>query len=204
MKEKTQIIFKRIISNDFLVILLLLLIKFAFQIIIINSGYKWLSSDDYCRTVKSFEWLEKPVINSGVWLSPHFWVNGVVMIFIKDLFLAATLTNVLFSTITVFFFYKISLIVFDKKTAIISTIIFILFPFQVWLSISGLPESLHFFFIIAGVYYAILYKKDNFKISTLFIATVMFAFGNVFRYEGWLFSIVFVIYIFYLEVILKN
>ena len=204
MKEKTQIIFKRIISNDFLVILLLLLIKFAFQIIIINSGYKWLSSDDYCRTVKSFEWLEKPVINSGVWLSPHFWINGVVMIFVKDLFLAATLTNVFFSTITVFFFYKISLIVFDKKTAIISAVIFIFFPFQVWLSISGLPESLHFFFIIAGVYYAILYKKDNFKISTLLIATVMFAFGNVFRYEGWLFSIVFVIYIFYLEVILKN
>jgi hypothetical protein len=194
----------KIISNDYLILLILIILKFGFQVVILNSGYRWLSSDDYCRTVKSFEWLEKPVIYSGVWLSPHFWINGIVMFFIKDLYLAATTTNILFSTATTYFFYKLSLIVFDKKTAIVSSLIFVFFPFQVWLSISGLPESIHFFFIIAGIYYAVLYKKENGSSRALIMGTIMFAFGNMFRYEGWLFSIVFVTYIAYSELILKK
>ncbi|MCX6156868.1 MAG: glycosyltransferase family 39 protein [Ignavibacteriota bacterium] len=194
----------KILSNDYLILLILIALKFGFQLMIIGSGYKWLSSDDYCRTVKSFEWHENPIIYSGVWLTPHFWINGVVMVFIKDLYLAATTTNILFSTATTYFFYKLALIVFDKKSAILSTLIFIFFPFQVWLSISGLPESIHFFFIIAGIYYAVLYKKENGSYRALILATVMFAFGNMFRYEGWLFSIIFVTYIGYTELILKK
>ena len=197
-------LYEKIISSDFLILLILILLKFSFQIFIINSGYKWLSSDDYCRTVKSFEWLQKPVVNSGVWLTPHFWINGVVMVFVKDLYLAATTTNIIFSTATTYFFYKLTLIVFDKKSAIVSTLIFIFFPFQVWLSISGLPESIHFFFIIAGIYYAVLYKKENVSYKALILATIMFAFGNMFRYEGWLFSIIFVTYIAYTELLLKK
>jgi hypothetical protein len=194
----------KILSNDYLILLILIALKFGFQLMIIGSGYKWLSSDDYCRTVKSFEWHEHPIINSGVWLTPHFWINGIVMVFVKDLYLAATTTNILFSTATTYFFYKLALIVFDKKSAILSTLIFIFFPFQVWLSISGLPESIHFFFIVAGIYYAVLYKKENGAYRVLILATVMFAFGNMFRYEGWLFSIIFVVYVGYTELILKK
>lgn len=196
--------YELIIGKEYLIILILLFIKFVFQMLVVNSGYRWLSSDDYCRTVKSFEWLENPIIYSGVWLSPHFWVNGIVMIFVKDLFLASTLTNIFFSTLTVYFFFKASLLVFDKKTAILSSLIFVLFPFQVWLSLSGLPESIHFFFIIAGVYYSLLYKNNGNRVKDLILATIMFAFGNMFRYEGWLFSIVFIIYVFYLEIVLNK
>ncbi len=196
--------YSKYLSNDGFIIAALILLKIIFQLIIVSSGYKWLSSDDYCRTVKSFEWLENPVISSGVWLTPHFWINGMVMVFVKDLFLAATLTNALFSTFTLYYFYKISLYVFDRKTAVLSSVIFIFFPFQVWLSLSGLPESLHFFFIIAGIYYSLLYKKYGGKFYHLIPAALMFFFGNMFRYEGWLFSVVFVIFIFYIEIILKK
>ena len=204
MNKAIRNIYRIIIEREYLILAILISIKLAFQILVVNSGYKWLSSDDYCRTVKSFEWLENPVINSGVWLTPHFWVTGSIMLFVKDLFLAATLTNVIFSTATVYYFYKISLFVFDKKTAILSTLIFAFFPFQVWLSLSGLPESIHFFFIIAGIYYSILYKKNDGRLKDLILASIMFMFGNMFRYEGWLFSIVFVIYVFYVEIVMKK
>ncbi|MFA5012513.1 MAG: glycosyltransferase family 39 protein [Ignavibacteria bacterium] len=204
MNKAIRHIYSIIIEREYLILAILIIIKLAFQILIVNSGYKWLSSDDYCRTVKSFEWIENPIINSGVWLTPHFWINGIVMLFVKDLFLAATLTNVIFSSATVNYFYKISLFVFDKKTAILSTLIFTLFPFQVWLSLSGLPESIHFFFIIAGIYYALMYKKNNGRLKDLILASIMFMFGNMFRYEGWLFSIVFVIYVFYIEIVMKK
>ena len=107
MNKAIRNIYRIIIEREYLILAILISIKLAFQILVVNSGYKWLSSDDYCRTVKSFEWLENPVINPGVWLTPHFWVTGSIMLFVKDLFLAATLTNVIFSTATVYYFYKI-------------------------------------------------------------------------------------------------
>lgn len=180
---------RKIAGSPVLAITILLSVKILFQILIISSGYKWLSSDDYCRTVKAYEWLEKPIIYSGVWLTPHFWLNGAAMYFIKDIFAAATFTNIIFSAFTLIYFFKISDIVFDRKTAIISSLIFCFFPFQVWLSISGLPESVFFFFIIAGLYYFIQWKRHNHNNVYILLAAISLALGNVLRYEGWLFSI---------------
>lgn len=174
-------------------LLLLLGVKFAFQYIVLSSGYRWLSADDFCRTVKSYEWLQHPVVNSGVWLTPHFWFNGVAMYFIKDLFTAALAVNLFFSALTVPFFYKCVEMAFDRKTAFFSSLIFCLFPFQVWLSVSGLPESVFFFFIIAGIWLFMKWKFSGGHTIYLFLGAFAFAMSNGFRYEGWLFSCVFVL-----------
>lgn len=176
------------ISSQTFQISFLLFIKILFQIIILYSGYRWLSADDYCRTVKSYEWMIKPEINSGVWLTPHFWINGFVMFFVKDLFTAALIVNFIFSALTLIYFYKVILICFDKKNAFFSSLIFCLFPFQVWLSISGLPESIFFFFVIAGIYYFVKWKFFGERNFLLVLCAVSFALSNGFRYEGWLFS----------------
>lgn len=165
----------------------MLLLKLIFQIILIESGYRWLSADDFSRTVISYEWMKEPKIYSGVWLSPHFWLNGFFMFFIKDIMIAAGLVSVIFSAISLYYFYKVVEISFNKQTAIISSVIFCVFPFQAWLSMSGLPESTYFCFIIAGIYYFILWYRDNLT-KNLVLSAVMFALSNGFRYEGWLFS----------------
>ncbi len=169
-------------------IAVLLILKLAFQFIILSSGYRWLSADDYCRTVKSFEWLQNPVVNSGVWLTPHFWLNGIMMKFIDDLFVASIAVNLIFSALTVPLFYKCSQMAFDKKTAFFSSLIFCVFPFQVWLSISGLPESIFFFFVVAGIYCYMKWKFEGSQTVFLFLSSFSFALSNGFRYEGWLFS----------------
>ncbi|MBV6477901.1 MAG: hypothetical protein HGGPFJEG_00646 [Ignavibacteria bacterium] len=181
------------LSNYVIQIIFLSVVKVLFQLLVINSGYRWLSADDFCRTVKSYEWLQRPVIDSGVWLTPHFWINGFFMIFIKDLFAAATLTNLIFSGISLIYFYNLTRMVFGTGNAFYSSLIFCFFPFQVWLSISGLPESIFFFFVIGGIYYFIRWKFYGAKNINLILASVSFAFSNVFRYEGWLFSVVFVL-----------
>jgi hypothetical protein len=192
LKEKLYFYANYFYNNNLILILFLVFLKLFFQVIIINSGYKWLSADDYCRTVKSFEWLQHPVINSGVWLTPHFWLNGFFMLFIKDLVKAAAFVNVFFSTICLIYFYKLSEKCFNKQIALVSSLIFIFFPFQVWLGISGLPESIFGFFITTGIYYYILFKQMN-KRKYLVYAAISFMLSNLFRYEGWLFSIIFVL-----------
>lgn len=182
-------------TRKYLIFILLVFIKTLIQLSLFQSGYKWLSADDFCRTVKSFEWMQKPELHSGVWLSGHFWFNGIAMLFIKNLFIAATTVNIVFSTLTLFFFYNVIEICFDKRTAFFSSLIFCVFPFQVWLSISGLPESIYFFFVIAGIYFFIRWKTSDGNRLFLFAGALMFMFANMFRYEGWLFSIVFVFFV---------
>ncbi len=199
IKQKAEVssggrsVYNLFLSSTAVQIAILLLLKFAFQFILLSSGYRWLSADDFCRTVKSYEWLQNPVVNSGVWLTPHFWINGIVMYFVKDLFTAALIVNFIFSALTVPFFYKAVEMSFDKKTAFFSTLIFCFFPFQVWLSISGLPESIFFFFIVAGIYFFMKWKFGGELTLYLFLSAFSFAFSNGFRYEGWLFSGVFVL-----------
>ncbi len=181
--------FNKFISSSTLLIVFLLFIKVLFQIIILSSGYRWLSADDYCRTIKSYEWLQNPEISAGVWLSPHFWLEGFFMIFIKDLFWAALTVNFIFSFFTLIYFYKAVELSFNKFIAFFSTLIFCFFPFQVWLSISGLPESVFFFFITAGIYYFLKWKKSGSTVNSyLILCAASFALSNCFRYEGWLFS----------------
>jgi len=192
ISDKAKFTVEYFSARKYLIFALLLILKVFLQISLFQSGYKWLSADDFCRTVKSFEWLQKPELHSGVWLSGHFWFNGIAMIFIKNLFVAATAVNIIFSTLTLFYFYNLIEICFDKKTAFFSSMLFAVFPFQVWLSISGLPESIYFFFVIAGIYYFIKWKASGESRHLLVASAVMFMFSNMFRYEGWLFSVVFV------------
>jgi hypothetical protein len=193
--SKSKFVIEYFSSRKYLIFILLLVIKTLLQISLFQNGFNWLSADDFCRTVKSFEWMQRPVIYSGVWLSGHFWVNGVVMLFIKDLFLAATSVNFLFSIFTLVYFYNSIELCFDKRIAFFSSLIFCVFPFQVWLSISGLPESIFFFFVVAGIYYFIKWKSSENKILFLVLSAIAFGFSNLFRYEGWLFSIVFVFFV---------
>jgi len=188
IKDKINNLFYK----DYIVIPFLILIKLLVQLLLLNSGYKWMSGDDYSRTVISYQWLEHPKIFAGIWLSFHFWINGFFMLFIKDLFTAATLVNVLFSTATLYYLFKLTEEIFDRKTAFWGCIIFSVFSFQVWLSTSGLPESIYFFFVIAGIYYFIRFLETR-NLYLLLFGSISFALSNGFRYEGWLFSIVFII-----------
>jgi len=179
-----------------LLLLIILFIKILLQVILLNSGFMWLSADDFCRTVKSYEWYQNPIIYSGVWLTGHFWLNGIVMIFVKDLFTAATLVNFIFSSLTVAYFFYIIKHCFDLKTAFFSSLIFSIFHFQVWLSISGLPESIFFFFVISAFYYFLSWRSNSRK-TNLVAASLLIAASNLFRYEGWLFSIVLILFVAY-------
>ena len=183
-------------NNDIISIAFLLLLKFLFQFSILANGYRWLSADDFCRAVISYNWIHDPKIYSGVWLSFHFWLTGFMMIFIRDLMTASTTLNFILSALTLIYFYKLILITTDRKTAFWSSIIFSIFPFQVWLSLSGLPESALFFFVIGGAYYLVKWRREN-KNKYLILSAIFLMLSNGFRYEGWFFSMALVLIVFY-------
>ncbi len=181
-------------------IISLVVLKTIFELIIIKSGMKWLTADDYCRTIISYDWLQNPKIYAGVWLSLHFWINGLFIAIFKDLTLAPIMANTIFSILTLIYFYFLLLKLFNKTIAYVSCLIYSVFPFQVWLSTSGMPEAIFFFFITVSFYYFLrwyesLGKTEMTRKNILYFITAVISLNlsNLLRYEGWLFSIAFII-----------
>lgn len=192
--------YRVLLEHKWTAIISLVALKTIFQLVVIRSGLRWLSADDYCRTVISYDWLQHPKVYGGVWLALHFWINGIFMWIFQNIALAPVLANTFFSILTLIFLYLIVSEVFDKTTAYLSCLIFAVFPFQVWLSSSGMPESIFFFFVITSCYYFMMWYKsiqsEDFpqgKASLLITAAVMMNLANLLRYEGWLFSITLII-----------
>lgn len=176
----------------------LIIFKLLFQIIVIQSGLRWLTADDYSRTVISWDWLQSPRIYSGVWLSLHFWIEGIFIWIFKDLTLAPIICNTLFSALTLVYLYLTFERIFTRQVAVISTLIYCAFPFQVWLSTSAMPEPVFFFFITLAIYYFVVwYQKHDVKnsIQYIIISAVSLNIANLLRYEGWFFTVAFIIMI---------
>lgn len=181
-------------------VITLVFIKLLFQLIVVRSGLKWLTADDYSRTVISWEWLQNPRVYSGVWLSFHFWLNGIFIWLFKDLTLAPVIANTLFSVLTLIYLYKIFEKVFDRNIAFLSCLIYCVFPFQVWLSTSGMPESIFFFFVTFSCYYFLNWYQElknqpesSKAMLFLLLASLSLNASNLLRYEGWFFSLGFII-----------
>ncbi|MEO8513753.1 MAG: glycosyltransferase family 39 protein [Ignavibacteria bacterium] len=196
MKKTFQYI-KYLFTNKITVIASLIIFKLIFQLILLGSGLKWLTADDYSRSVISWDWLQSPRIYSGVWLSPHFWLNGIFMWLFKDLTLAPVIVSTLFSVLTLIFLYLLFEKIFTKSIAIVSCLIYAVFPFQVWLSVSAMPEPPFFFFITACFYcFVMWYNEEQMRSKRhtyLIMAAISLNAANLLRYEGWFFTIAFVI-----------
>ncbi|MCX7878389.1 MAG: glycosyltransferase family 39 protein [Ignavibacteria bacterium] len=192
-------ILKKVTQSRIAVIVLLLMFKALFQFLLISSGMKWLTADDYSRTVISWEWLQDPRIYSGVWLSMHFWISGVFIWLFNDLIAGPVAASILFSSLTLIFLYLTFEMIFGKTVAVLSSLIYCVFPFQVWLSSSAMPEPIFFFFITFSFYCFLLwYKTKDRKPFALLISVVSLGFANLLRYEGWFFTASFIILIAYL------
>jgi len=195
---------KKIFGSKLSVIASLVLFKLLFQFTVIQSGLKWLTADDYSRTVISWDWLQDPRIYSGVWLSLHFWMTGMFIWLFGDLTLGPVIMNTLFSIFTLIYLYLVIEKIFSKQVAVICCLLYAVFPFQVWLSTSAMPESPFFFFITAGFYYFVLWYGNCITGSKkavyyLLAAVICLNIANLLRYEGWFFTGAFIIQIAFLS-----
>ena len=128
MKKYTDYILKFFSGTEY-IIGGLIVFKLLFQLIVIQSGLGWLTADDYSRTVISWDWLQDPRIYSGVWLSLHFWINGIFIWLIRDLFLGPVIANTLFSVLTLVFTVPSLRKNFRQKIAVISLSDLLCIPF---------------------------------------------------------------------------
>lgn len=108
--------------------------------------------------------------------------------------------SIFFSTLTLIFLYLSFELLFSRKIALLSSLIYCVFPFQIWLSGSAMPEPIFFFFVTLSVYFFLVwYQNGTSKPLLLVISAISLGFSNLLRYEGWFFTAAFIILIAYIN-----
>lgn len=106
--------------------------------------------------------------------------QGFILKLFNSVFLLKLL-NVIYSSFLVLFVYKLSLKISDEKSARIVSLLYMIFPFYIFLDTVLVNHHLATLLMYGGIIFLI--KKDKTYIDYVFSA-ILIAFGNIIRPEG--------------------
>lgn len=132
---------------------------------------------------------------------PHLSYMIVYMAMIIKIFgeglIAIKIGNLIFSVITMYLVYKISLEVFDSENlALVSLSISALFaPMVTYVGVLA-TENIAIPLYLASIYFFILYVKEKISVNKLIICGICIGIGNLFRMVGVIMVVAYILYIF--------
>lgn len=163
------------------------------NIIFYYAGFYSISADESGRTIQAYRWISGTLEEGSTWLPFYTILNGVALFFYNDLFLTPRIVIALFGLLAFISFILLTHAIFkDYEITLFASLIALFFPTRVILSSVPLTESIYFFFIFSGL---VLFVKWLNKKNTNFIyySALCFALSSFVRYEGWVFSGVFIL-----------
>ena len=166
----TKIQIKKISPIGFLLALIAFLTRFIYLIILQNDRLhqfiKWLPHQNHDRALKLLQ--NQEVFFANAWgpyylvLASQYWLYNQLLI--KETLIALVITNILFSSIAIYIFYKLARLLFNQNQALISTILLIIYFPLVYFNSLVLNENIFLPLLITSFYLLAL----GFKQTTLF------------------------------------
>jgi hypothetical protein len=179
----------------------ILSVKLIFQILVLRSGFISVSGDDFYRALIAYEWSKAPFISSTaigsasvLWLPFHYYLVGVVLKIFPEVWLAPILVSLTFSLLTLLMIFFVARKLVDATVGLLAVVMAAFFPWEVWLSVSGIAATIYQFFILTGLYFTIKWR-ESLRSLDLFLASGAFLCTTMLRPEGWFFTLIFSGYI---------
>lgn len=182
------------------VIGIIILVKSFLFYLLYKNGFIAISADEYSRTIKAYYWAQDPrLVFEGLWMPFGYYIEGIVLKFWNNLFLAPRITTLIASIFAVTGVYFLSLVLFDsKKVGLVAVLLSLFHPAVNWYSYLPFVSMYHGATLIWGFiffHYWLRQKKTKF----LFLTAVMLLFCSGFRYESWFFVACFSFYMLFLS-----
>lgn len=179
----------------------LILMKTVLQLVLYLIGYEVYAADDFGRALKADHWLYHHKLDLGWdgwlglaqtgWLPFSDYLFGLALAINRDLFITPKIVNLLVSGIAVVAVYFLGRELFGRTAGFVTAALFAFQPWNVWLGISGMTSDLPTIVFIAlfGLFLFRWFETD--RPQSLLAAAGLLFLANGFRYENWLFSLVF-------------
>ena len=168
------------------------ILSVVIDIVVYKNGLYAVSADESGRTLDAYEWVFHHQQFSDVWLPFYRVVVGTGLLIYPDLFFTPRIINFLFSIAAFLSLIWFSHEVFrNKEITVLSGFLWAVFPQAVVLRVVPLSDIMFIAVVIAA---CASFTRWIFKQHLLFLilASMLFAVSSTIRYEGWIFSAVFV------------
>ena len=174
----------------------LLLIRLGLQLILYRVGFQSLTADEFGRTVISAQWAIHPnIIWEGFWLPFDYYLLGTGLKIWWNLLITPRVITIGFGLTSIVFMYFVATEVFHKtRIGYLSALLLAVNPLHIWLSSTPLTEIIHTTFVLIALFGLVRYLKSKNK-KYLFLAVLMLGLANGFRFEAWMVSTLFSLFI---------
>nr|MBC8446001.1 glycosyltransferase family 39 protein [Chloroflexota bacterium] len=177
-------------------VMLLLIARLGLQVLLYRSGFKALTADEFGRTVLAARWAQSPYMAwYGAWLPFHMYIFGTALLLEWNLLCVPRVITVLLGVISIVLMYQLTSSLFEsRETGLVSAVLLAVNPIHTWLSstpLTGMPQTT---LVLASTLGFTLYLKSK-RQRYVYISAFMLALANGFRYESWMVSIVFSLYL---------
>jgi len=177
-------------------VILLLSARLGLQAFLYHSGFESLTADEFAWTVLAARWAQSPYAAwSGKWLPFQTYVIGTALRLRWDLFYIPRAIVILLGAVSIVLMYQLTSRLFEsRKTGLVSAVLLAVNPVHAWLSSTPLAEMPQMTLILASMLSFVLYLKRKRK-RYIYVGAFALALASGFRYESWMFSIVFSLYL---------
>ena len=184
-----------------LTLTVLVLAKTVLQLVLYMLGYSAFSADDFGRPLSAAFWLRYHKFDLGMdgwlglagsgWLPFSDFLFAAALAIHQDLFITPRVVNLVLSGLAVASVYLLGSELFGRTVGLVTAALFTFQPWLVWLGMSGMGSDLPSVVLISlfGAFLVRWLRTD--KPSALVKAAGFLALANGFRYENWLFALVF-------------
>lgn len=178
-------IFKLDEEKKFLIIVFILALIIRL-IVFIETGDH--NADGMYRKMLVINWLKDPhFITGGLWPPLDIYLMAFTAQLWNDPIISTRLASLILGTIIVFPYYFLVKLLFDKRIAMISTLVLIFLSIHVQYSTLSMSEVPFVFFLFTSLYFFFRFKKGEKKMANLIISAIFLNLASMTRYEGWLF-----------------
>lgn len=147
------------------------------------------NSDGMYKTFLTMNWLKHPYfVTEGLWPPLHLYLMAFMMLIWKNIYISPGLVSMVFGVLTIFPYYYLIKLIFDKRTAMLSTLLLTFLSLHIQLSTTSLAEVPVLFFLFTSIYFLFRFKKsEHKKLFYLITSAIFLNLACMIRYEAWLF-----------------
>lgn len=177
-------------------LVLIIIGRLILQVALYRSGFLSLTADEFGRTVSAARWSQNPtIVWAGSWLPFHTYLLGLAFWIKWDLLYVPRVIVIFLGALSIPLMYGLAVqLTGSRRVGMMSALLLAVNPAHTWLSSTPLSAVPYSFLTLVAITSSTLYFRNNRKLF-LYLAGLALAVANGFRFESWVLSAIFSLFI---------
>jgi len=157
-----------------------------------------IPGDGPSRAFMAYAWSKSPYFAThGTWLPGFLYLAGIFNFFVPDPLFASRVLNLILGSATIPLYYLLTRRLYNRIAALFASLLLVVLPLHVGLSVSSLADNSFLFATIASMVLLTGINEGKEGKLRLGLSLCLFCWAEMTRYEAWLLIPAFPIYYFH-------